>query len=113
MLISFASADTIKIAWDANTEEDLAGYKVYYGTSTGNYGTPIELGKVTEYDITGLNSNTVYYIALTAYDSVNNESEKSDELHVLLSPADIDAPPIPTNLIISQIGKEFRMLEVA
>ena len=26
----------LKIAWNANTEEDLAGYKVYYGTSSGD-----------------------------------------------------------------------------
>ena len=28
----------LDLTWNPNAEEDLAGYKVYYGTSSGNYG---------------------------------------------------------------------------
>ncbi len=44
--LSIAFATQIRIAWDPNTESDLAGYKVYYGTTSRNYGTPIDVGNV-------------------------------------------------------------------
>jgi len=47
-------AAQIRLAWDPNTESDLAGYKVYYGTTSGKYGTPIDAGNVTTYTLTGL-----------------------------------------------------------
>ncbi len=71
---------SIKIAWNANQESDLDGYRVYYGTAAGNYGTPIDVGEITAYEITGLNTGTRYYIALTAYDTSDNESAKSVEI---------------------------------
>jgi len=33
------SAD-VTLAWDANDEPDLDGYKIHYGTSSGNYSAP-------------------------------------------------------------------------
>ena len=71
---------SIKIAWNANQESDLDGYRVYYGTAAGNYGTPIDVGEISAYEITGLNTGTRYYIALTAYDTSDNESAKSAEI---------------------------------
>jgi hypothetical protein len=70
---------SLQLTWNANTETDLAGYKVYYGTSPGSYGNPHVLGDVTEYELSGLEDGTRYYIALTAFDTSNNESEKSVE----------------------------------
>ncbi|MGB9700611.1 MAG: InlB B-repeat-containing protein [Thermodesulfobacteriota bacterium] len=80
LFLSIASAAQIKIAWDPNTESDLAGYKVYYGTSSGNYGTPINVGNVTTYTISDLTAGQTYYIAVTAYDTYNNESDYSNEV---------------------------------
>jgi len=85
-------AASLNLSWDANTEDDLAGYKVYYGNSSGNYGEPIDIGNVTEYELQGLNEGVIYYIALTAYDTSNNESEKSDE--VSGAPPDTQNPTI-------------------
>lgn len=96
--VSFVNAESITLAWDANTESDLDGYKLYYGTSTGNYLTPIDVGNVTTYELSGLDTGVTYYIALTAYDTVNNESEKSDEISA--SPPDTEAPSVPIELLI-------------
>ncbi len=70
----------LKFAWDPNGESDLAGYKVYYGTTSGNYGSPINVGNVTTYTLNGLTSGQTYYIAVTAYDTSNNESDYSGEV---------------------------------
>jgi len=32
-----SDAGSVRLAWDPNTEPDLAGYRVYYGTSSRAY----------------------------------------------------------------------------
>ncbi len=66
--------------WTGNTETDLQGYKIYKGTTSGSYEDPISVGKVTSYSLTGLTNDTTYYIAISAYDTSNNESAKSAEV---------------------------------
>ena len=73
-------AAEIRLAWDPNTEEGLAGYVVYYGTATGRYRWMVDLGNVTTYDLTRLTPGVTYFIALTAYDTSNNESVFSNEV---------------------------------
>jgi hypothetical protein len=74
-------ATEIWIAWDPNTEQDLAGYRVYYGTASKTYGEPFTIGKETTYTITGLTPGQRYYIAITAFDTANNESDYSNEVN--------------------------------
>ena len=42
-----ADAASVTLAWDANTEADLAGYIVHYGTSRGVYDRTMDVGKTT------------------------------------------------------------------
>ncbi len=56
----------IGLAWDPNTEPDLAGYKVYYGTASRAYGNPVNVGNVTSYSLTGLTRGQTYFIAVTS-----------------------------------------------
>lgn len=74
-------ADTITLSWNANTEPDLAGYKLYQGTASGKYGAPITLGKVTTYTVTvpAPTANITYFFALSAIDLSSNESLLSNE----------------------------------
>jgi len=72
------------LTWDAVSATDLAGYRIYYGPSSGAYlqpyGQGIPVGKVTVYTVKGLTSGVRYYFAATAYDSSNNESGFSNEV---------------------------------
>ena len=70
----------VTLAWDSNTEPDLAGYRIYVGLASGDYDPPIDVGNVNETTLTGLIEGTDYYFAATAYDLDDNESAYSDEL---------------------------------
>ncbi len=63
----------IVLSWAANNEIDIAGYRVYYGSSSRVYGLPIDVSG-TEYSIPGLNTESYYYFAVTAVDLSGNES---------------------------------------
>jgi hypothetical protein len=79
------SAGNITLAWTANTESDLVGYNVYQGTSTGIYGTPVSLGKVTTYTISGLTQGKTYYFTVTALDDASNESGYSSQVSAAIA----------------------------
>ena len=68
------------MAWDPNSDPNVAGYKVYYGTSPGKYGPGFAVGNVTTYDLTGLIKGQKYYLAITAYDKAGKESKFSTEI---------------------------------
>jgi hypothetical protein len=90
-----SSAAEVTLAWDANTESDLMGYKIYYDTSPGDPydGTDAAQGispiivlredlddrDNPRFTLTGLNENEDYYFILTAFDHENLESGYSNE----------------------------------
>lgn len=97
-MIVYAQAATLQITWTPNTEPDLAGYKIYMGTATGQYGLPQDVGNVTSRTITLTpTTGATYYFALTAYDTSGNESGYSDEVSVFIP--DATAPAKPTGLM--------------
>ena len=76
----------INLSWASNSEADLAGYRVYYRTSSGVYGKPIDVGiasqsgATTTYSLMKLTKGETYCIVVTAYDIFNNESSFSKEV---------------------------------
>jgi len=77
---SSALAAHLDLAWNPNSEPDLAGYKIYYGTGSRDYREWIDVGSATSVRITGLLEDTEYFLALTAYDIGDNESDFSGEV---------------------------------
>ena len=110
-IAGIAQAATVQVTWNPNTEPDLAGYKIYYGTASGVYGDPIDVGNVTGHvmEITPQHGAT-YYFALTAYDTSGNESGYSDEASCFVP--DGRAPEKPTGLraIIKAVVSWFKGL---
>jgi hypothetical protein len=96
LLISvWARAEQVILAWDANTEPELAGYKIHYGTASGSYTVHIDVNNVTTYVVTGLTAGQTYYFAATAYDSFGNESDYSNSVSQSLSAVNA-APTTPS-----------------
>lgn len=80
--------------WLPNSETNLAGYKIYYGFSSGNYTSVIDIGLPDPVDgrihgtIYDLTDGETYYFAATAYDDGGNESDYSVEVVHTPSSAD-------------------------
>jgi hypothetical protein len=94
MYPALLSAGSLKASWNANTEPDLAGYKIYYGRSSGNYTGSINVGKVTQYTVTQLAEQVIFYFVVTAYDTAGNESAYSQEVSAQVSAVDRTPPSV-------------------
>ncbi|MHC4489345.1 MAG: choice-of-anchor D domain-containing protein [Planctomycetota bacterium] len=75
----------VSLAWQAPSTNvdgtpvtDLAGFKIYFGPSSGYYTDSIDVGKVYTYTLENLPAATLYF-CVTAYDTMGNESEFSNE----------------------------------
>jgi hypothetical protein len=96
-------AKDVTLAWDANTESNLAGYKIYYipgasgrqilanytGTGATEGSSPIVMPLtadespdtgIVQFTLHGLDQATTYCFVVTAYNSDNVESEPSREV---------------------------------
>jgi hypothetical protein len=83
----------VTLQWDANTEGDLAGYKVYYkaetsgpsydGTGAIEGSSPIDVGDTTGITLHGLDEDVTYFFAVTAYNTDQLESGFSNEVDAL------------------------------
>jgi len=83
---------TATLSWNANTETNLAGYKIYYGTTPrndkcppGGYPEKIDVGNVTSYVLNGLASGQTYYFSITSYNTADKESCFSEEGKKIIS----------------------------
>lgn len=66
---------------DGSALSDLGGYKIYYGTSSGNYSASVTVPDpaATTHTVQDLPAST-YYFVLKAYDKSNVESAPSPEV---------------------------------
>jgi len=89
----------VKLKWQANTEGDLAGYRIHYGTASSSLNQTIDAGNVTAYTVTGLEANRGYYFALSAYDASSNASGRTSEIYGVAG--DAQAPTLVAAAAVS------------
>ena len=96
----------VTFQWDPNLESDLAGYRLYQTTIKGEY----TFGEENAVAITPAGTETcrlpdvsdgTYWWVLSAFDTFNNESGRSNEVTAIL---DATAPDPPIVLVIPIIA---------
>lgn len=107
ILFSIGQARELIISWDRNAEADLAGYKIYYGTSSGQYTQIIDVGQVTSYTVGGLSEGVKYFFAVTAYDTAKNESDFSQEVSATIPVTDMTPPTIYAIIVKSAVSLDL------
>jgi len=97
-------AADITLSWNANTEPDLAGYRIYrkiqsdpadpnvdYIPIDDKCLTDFEDSNNPTYDDSNLDSNNIYYFVVTAYDTSGLESDYSNEVSIELNTYYLDS----------------------
>jgi hypothetical protein len=76
--------NAVTLKWDKNSESDLDHYNIYYSLTSGSDDNVVESydANASGFSVSGLMSSVRYYFSITAVDTSDNESEKSDELIV-------------------------------
>jgi hypothetical protein len=67
----------VLLSWKRVTEDDVKGYFIFYGDAPLNYQgedarqgpSPINVGNVTSFELTGLSNGKLYFFTVVAYDS--------------------------------------------
>jgi len=85
-------ASTVVLQWNAVTDANLSGYKIYYqadsatlpfaGTGSTQGASPLNVSNQTSATISGLDPSHAYYFAVTAYNSAGTESAYSNIITV-------------------------------
>jgi hypothetical protein len=107
-----AQAMTVTLAWDPNSETDLAGYNIYWSTTaftSSSAVTPIPAGRTKvnipltstgfirttpEWAVPNLPDNVTVYFGLTAYDN-ESPSLESGFSNIVTAIRDTIAPSVP------------------
>jgi Divergent InlB B-repeat domain len=92
---------TVTLAWDPSVSSGIAGYKVYYGASTGQYTNSIATAG-TSLTVSNLLDGQTYYFAATAFDSFGVESDFSAETNYV----PVSGKPPETAPVITAIGTQ-------
>jgi hypothetical protein len=72
-----AGPSSIELAWDRNTEPDLAGYRVYRSVGGGAWEKLADVSQVPAYSDHQVQSAKTYQYAISAVDQAGNESPRS------------------------------------
>jgi hypothetical protein len=105
--LSTAQAQTtVTAAWDRNTDQHTAGYRVFYGTAPGSYQWNVDAGSQTSVPLT-LASGHIYYVTVRGYNSAQQLGPSSNvatiDLRGTTPPPPPPSPP-PTAQITATLG---------
>ena len=93
------------ISWDASPDPSVIGYRVYYGTASGNYTTTLSVGTATSVVIPDPPAGVAYYAVVTACDAASIESLPSAEASYIAAPG-----PGQKMLVISDLDPGVRWI---
>jgi YVTN family beta-propeller protein len=94
-----ASGSSVNVAWTASVSSDVAGYNVYYGTSSDQINQKVNTELVTalEFEVTALDKGVTYYFAVEAVDDDGLISLLSQYDSIEIVPG-VPPPPAPSEI---------------
>jgi len=95
----------VELSWNAIPNEGIMGYKVYYGTQSGEYTETLAYGAISNIAVEGLDGGQTYYFMVASVDSYGNESFFSNEA------ACAAAFPVPLDLEVTGTSQGFGAVE--
>ncbi len=84
--------------WDPNTEPDIAGYKLSYGTQSGAHTVVVDVGMVTTYQFNPP-AGRRYYVVVQAYNAAGQLSDKSAEVVIDIPTTQLGRFPVPPHRV--------------
>jgi hypothetical protein len=103
--ISFsASGSSVTFTWGPNVDPDVAGYMLYYGSSSAMYTNAINFGASRTNTVSGLINGAPYYFSVTAYDTAGLESDREDSEQM--------ASPTPATLAVTMRSSPAKILSI-
>lgn len=109
-----AEANHCTLSWNANTESDLAGYRVYHsfssnGFTVGSYSFTTRGTSLTCEDMGVSQDGRLHYWTVTAYDTAGNESpfpaQVWMQMPLLTEPTTPPPPPPPAPTCLRFAGR--------
>ena len=91
---------TVTLAWDANPEANITGYKLKYGFASKVYSVVVPTGKVTKITIPNMVEGTQYFFAVSAFNNEGLESLNSDEVSYVIPTNNTDWPVTYTTAVV-------------
>lgn len=79
-------APPVNLTWNPNPETNIAGYKVHFGTTSGNYSQVIDVPGQNFAQLPQLILGNTYYLAVSAYNTAGQESPRSTEMVLSATP---------------------------
>jgi hypothetical protein len=87
LVVSISNAFAIEISWNTVTAEGsypITGYKLYYGTVSGNFTKSFNVYNTTSYNLSNITPALIegqqYFFVVVAYTSIGEEGFFSDEI---------------------------------
>ncbi|MCW1924759.1 fibronectin type III domain-containing protein [Luteolibacter arcticus] len=95
-------SEVVSLEWNANPEPNVVGYKVYFGTQSGDYSAVIDVAGATQTELPAVSLGTTYYLAVSAYNAAGEEGPRSSELAVT---AEVPSPVADTSMSFDAPGQ--------
>ncbi len=111
-----AQNSTVSLAWDPDTDSNVTGYLIYYGTSSGNYTQPVSAGLSSTGTLSNLSPGTIYFSVVTACYGNGLQSPPSNEISftaptpspqvALVSPNNGATLPSPATIVLTAMATD-------
>ena len=96
-LLGAAENNSVTLSWNANSESDVAGYRVHYGSTSAPFAQVAEVATNLAL-ISNLTNGATYSFAVTAYNSAGAESAYSEPVLYTAGSTRVVPPAILANI---------------